>query len=124
MAREVISPDGRFYVEFETWSEIGMGGPELGELFVNGEKLELSTCAIKDWIWHEDSCYLAFVQFLGRRPDRGCIRVYDLALHRLLDFHHQIGFSGHFKRFVGGVLEFHYESLKPVFVPGIASCPD
>jgi len=113
------SPDGKSTVEFDVYSEVGMGGPQIGVIRVNGIEALMGESAINNWIWSDDSKYLAFVQFIGREPEKGGeLRIYDVSNKELLNFRRSVGLAPIFKSFSGGSVQF-FGRLKAVQLPGL-----
>ena len=101
------SPNGAAILEFDGQGEVGMGGPVLGTLLVNGVAVLADRLAINRWIWSEDSRYLACVEWVGRGSDEGGdLRLYDLLHQQCLDWRHPVGWAPSFQRFHSGIIEF------------------
>lgn len=119
--KRVQSPDGQSRIEFDVHSEVGMGGPEIGVLRVNDIEVVVGGSAIGNWVWSDDSRYLAFVQFIGREPEKGGdLRIYDVFRKELLSFRQAVGLTPIFKSFSGGAVQFN-DRHQTVEVPDLKS---
>ena len=90
MERET-SPNGKYRIEFDFKSEVGMGGPGIGDIYINGKKL--NSGFMNYWIWSLDSEKLLLLEYLGRGPDRTRICVYSPHSNELKRYKIEYGFT-------------------------------
>jgi hypothetical protein len=96
------SPDGRYRIEFLMKSEVGMGGPAMGDISVNGHYL--GTGFLDSWCWSVNSDKLLLISPMGRNPDKSASYLYDVHTRELYECEEVFGYSIAPGNFDGNVL--------------------
>ena len=78
------SPDGHYTAVFKNGTEIAMGAPTAGELWIKTstwEKHLVSDDAAASFVWSDDSCFLAFSKWKHNKSQSLCVlQLSDLAV--------------------------------------------
>ena len=86
-----LSPDNIHHLTFKPNGEVGMGGPSIGSITINGNTLGQDF--MNSWIWSQNSESILMLEFLGRAPDRTRVVTYNISTGHLKHHKHELGFS-------------------------------
>lgn len=84
-----FSPDKKHSLTFMADGEVGMGGPMIGAISVNGNLLGKNFMGC--WLWNENSDSVLLLEFVSRAPDKTQLVSYNAATNVLK--HHQVEFG-------------------------------
>lgn len=84
-----FSPDNNHCLMFKADGEVGMGGPMIGSMSINGNLLgkDFMGC----WLWNQNSDSVLLLEYVSRAPDRTQLLSYNATTNVLK--HHQIEFG-------------------------------
>ncbi|MDP5138403.1 hypothetical protein ORJ04_20855 [Rheinheimera baltica] len=84
-----LSPNKKHSLTFMADGEVGMGGPMIGAISINGNLLGKNFMGC--WLWNENSGSVLLLEFVSRAPDRTKLVSYNAATNVLK--HHQMQFG-------------------------------
>lgn len=108
------SPNNKYEIEFDGKYEVGMGGPEIGDVYINGKKLEFNF--MNSWVWSLDSEKLLLLEFIGRAPDKTRICVYDFSKNELQRYKLECGYTIYDVTFDGCEIKHHNHQWGSIFL--------
>ena len=85
-----LSPNKKHSLTFMANGEVGMGGPMIGAVSVNGHLLGHNFMGC--WLWNENSDSVLLLEFVSRSPDRTQLVSYNAATHALKRHSLQFGY--------------------------------
>ncbi|MEW5682524.1 MAG: hypothetical protein AB1780_09070 [Pseudomonadota bacterium] len=91
-----LSPNKKHSLTFMANGEVGMGGPTVGAISVNGNLLGKNFMGC--WLWNNKNDSVLLLEFVSRAPDRTQLVSYN-AISNVLK-HHQIEFGYRFPNLV------------------------